>query len=78
MKYLTPNQVAKETSIPVSTIRSFIKSGLPTYKMGPKRRDNRIRLDELYQWLEDNFRVEAEPYSDDIDRIVEEALAGLV
>ena len=76
MKYLSLKKLAEEKSIPVSSIRSFIKTGLPHFRPGPKK--ILVNPDEFDQGFTDNFRVEAEPASDDIDRIVVEALAGIV
>ena len=75
MKYLTVKKLAAEKSLPVSSIRSFIKTGLPHYRPGPKK--ILVNPEEFDQWFTDNFRVEAEPYSDDIGQIVEEALASI-
>ena len=75
MKYLTVKKLAEEKSIPVSSIRKFIKTGLPHYRPGAKK--ILVNPDEFDQWFTDNFRVEAEPGSDEIGQIVEEALAGI-
>jgi excisionase family DNA binding protein len=76
MKYLTVKKLAEEKSIPASAIRSFIKTGLPHYRPGSKK--ILISKDEFDQWFTDNFRVEAEPCSDEIGQIVEETLVGIV
>ena len=75
MKYLPLKKLAEEKSIPVSTVRRFIKSGLPHYRPGSKK--ILVNPDEFDQWFTDNFRVEAEPYSGDIGQIVEDVFASI-
>ena len=75
MKYLTLKKLAKEKSIPISSIRKFIKTGLPHYRPGAKKVF--INPDEFDQWFADSFRVEAEPGSDDIGQIVEDIFADI-
>jgi len=75
MKYLTLKQLAEEKSMPVSAIRSFIKTGLPFYRPGSRKVF--INPDEFDLWFADNFRIEAEPCTDHIGDIVEEVLAGM-
>ena len=75
MKYLTLKQLAEEKSMPVSALRSFIRSGLPHYRPGSRKIF--INPDEFDLWFSDNFRVEAEPVTDDIGQIVEDVLARM-
>jgi hypothetical protein len=76
MKYLSLKKLAEEKSIPVSTIRSFIKTGLPHYRPGSKK--ILVNSDEFDQWFSYNFRVEAGPRSDDIDGLIDEVLDSLI
>ena len=75
MKYLTLKKLAEEKFMPVSALRSFIRSGLPHYRPGGRKIF--INPEEFDQWFVDNFRVEAEPCDDDLGQIVHETLEGM-
>ena len=74
MKFLTLKKLSEEKSIPVSTLREFIKADLQCYT-NPGGRKIRVSPEEFDDWYRENCS-RATPVRDngDIDRIIEDAL----
>ena len=72
MKFLTLKKLSEEKGIPVSTLREFIKKGLPHYK-SPGGRKIRVGDEEFDHWYRENYRATSVRDTGDIDRIIQDA-----
>ena len=55
--YVSFKELIKYTSTSRSMLKSWIESGMPFYRLGP--RCNRVKLDEFDEWVK-QFRVDAD------------------
>ena len=76
MKYLPLKKLSEEKGIPVSTLRQFIREGLPHFKSEGGRKI-RVCDEEFDAWYRENYRATAVRDTGDIDRIIDEALTAV-
>ena len=74
MKCCDLKTLSKEKSLSVYTLRTFVKKGMPHFRVGRKILVNPKEFDA---WFEQRFRASAHSDNKAIDRLVEDTLAEL-
>lgn len=74
MEFWTIKKVAEEKSVSVSTLRQFLKMGLPHFK--PKRKIY-IDPDEYDDWFSKFRNTTKSSSSTDFDKIIDDALSSV-
>jgi hypothetical protein len=72
MKIRTLKDLSAEKNIPVSTLRNFIREGMPHFRTGRKIY---VSPDEFDSWFDTRFRVVNDKQSQDLDSLINETLA---
>ncbi len=75
MRYLLLKKVAAEKSLSIFTLRKFVKGGLPHYQLGRKIL---VDPDEFDGWFAKHYKISSQPAGNDIGRLVDDVLAGMV
>ncbi len=73
MKLQNLKYLSKEYSISIFTFRKFIKMGLPHYRMGKKIL---VNPEEFENWF-GRFKIASTPRSNNLDNLIENAIAIL-
>ena len=75
MELVDLKQLAKDSSLSIHTMRKFVRSGMPCFKVGRKYL---VDPNEFEEWFTARFR-EGNGVSDrDLDRILDETIDSIV
>lgn len=75
MRYLSLKKVASEKSLSIFTLRKFVRTGLPHYRLGRKIL---VDPDEFDGWFAEHYKMSVQPAGNDLGQLVDDVLAGMV
>ena len=72
-KLLSLKRLSQKTGISVTTLRKYLRQGMPHYR--PEKKIF-VSYDEFWQWFEENFRqgIGGDGGGDDLDAIISKSI----